>query len=174
MHTIAVTQADEPTAAHLASLVGALETECKLLEELGRVLARQRDGVAGNDIELLDESVYAAQRVFLTLQQARRQRSILLQLLVGEPDASVSELGALLGRLASPEILTARDRLLSSARSLAHEVDLNRRILDGAMEVGDQLIRALSGASTAPPVYSADATEDASGASGAAFVNTRV
>ena len=49
-------------ASHLGSLTDALGTERRLLEELARVLVAQREGVSADDLEALDESVFAATR----------------------------------------------------------------------------------------------------------------
>jgi flagellar FlgN protein len=169
---LAVQPAPTP-ASHVGSLTAALDTERRLLDELARVLQGQRDGVSTNDLTLLDDSVYAAQRIFHTLHEAREQRRILLQLIGAQDGASLTDLESSLGRWASPEVVTARDSLMVSARALAREVDMNRRILDGAMAMGDELIRAFSGASAPAPVYGPGEASDSGGSSGA-LLNTRV
>ncbi len=164
---------DARRRSHVASLAAALRTERKLLDDLRGVLLRQRDGVAGNDLQTLDDSVYAAQRVFRTLEQARRKRKILNRLLTDRDDVPLAELEEALGRDATPDVLEARDGLVAAARKLAREVSLNRRIIDQAMRLGDQLIRAFGGAPEKAPVYGTGPQAESSGGPGA-FVNTQV
>lgn len=139
-------------------LKDAFETERWLLDELVGVLARQRDGLASNDMAVLDESVYSAQRVFLTLQQARRRRRTLLELVAGQSELQLGELERLLGPAMTPQLREARDALLEAAQRLQRGLDVNRRVIDGAMKVGDQLIRTLVGGSEPAPVYAADSS----------------
>ncbi len=156
-------------------LTDAFETERWLLDELGVVLKRQRDGLAANDMAVLDESVYSAQRVFLTLQQARRRRRTLLEMVAGQSDMQLAELERVLGREMTPRLGEARDELLEAAQRLQGELDVNRRVIDGAMAVGEQLLRTLVGGSESAPVYAADPSADAkrtSGTSGS-LLNTK-
>jgi len=57
----------------LSGLADALRREAKLLMDLREVLERQRRGVAEEDLALVDETVYSAQRIFRTLAEARRR-----------------------------------------------------------------------------------------------------
>ena len=143
-------------SAKIDDLADAFETERWLLDELAGVLARQRDGLAANDLAVLDESVYSAQRVFLTLQQARRRRRTLLELVAGQSDVRIAELEGVLGYDMTPQLGEARDELLEAAQRLQRALDVNRRVIDGAMAVGDQLIRMLAGGSERAPLYAAD------------------
>ena len=76
--------APDQDAGWTTALADTMITERNLLDDLIRVLKNQQIGVANNDIASLDESVYAAQRIFLTLRQARRHRRGLLNALIGE------------------------------------------------------------------------------------------
>jgi hypothetical protein len=79
-------------AARAASgLTDAFEVECRLLGELAGLLRRQREGVATDDVTVVDESVFAANRVLPTLEEARRRRRTLLQLVAGAQDDPVPE-----------------------------------------------------------------------------------
>ena len=130
------------------------------------VLRRQRSGVAGDDLAVVDDSVFAAQRILLTLAEARRRRHSLLSLLVGREHVGLGELGDALGPLMTPELAQAQTELQAGARVLADELERNRRILNGAISSGDRLIRALTGAPAEPNVYGT--TANPRGASGGA------
>lgn len=149
-------------------LVAALETECRLLGELAEVLRSQREGVAGDDVERVDASVFAANRVLRTLEEARRYRRTVLDLLVGARDAALDDLEAALGRPVTHTLADARDRLKLQARRVAREIEINRRVLRGAMEQGERFLQAIRGAQ--PLSYEPG---DAPGATGA-LLNTQV
>lgn len=172
-HPLSVPQA-EPSSK-IDDLADAFETERRLLDELARVLSRQRDGLAANDMAILDESVFSAQRVFLTLQQARRRRRTLLEMVAGESDVQLGELEGALDHHMTPQLAEARDELLEAAHRLQGEVNVNRRVIDGALAVGEQLIRTLAGGSEAAPAYAADASVHEKGTPGApgGLLNTK-
>jgi hypothetical protein len=156
MHAIPLEQHDArqlPTPNVL--LEDALNTEARLLDELVGVLASQRSGVAGDDLAAVDDSVFAAQRVLLTLSEARRKRRTLLKIVTGSEDIPLAELEESLGPSLSDGVRDAGRRLRASAKDLAGELDRNRRILRGALRTGDKLIRALCGATPTPGTYAA-------------------
>lgn len=151
---------------HALALEEALQTECRLLHNLTAVLGQQRSGVAVDDITAVDDSVFAAQRILLTLSQARQQRKSLLKILVGREEVALADLQNALGPAMTDGISAARDELQVAARALAEELDRNRRILQGAIKSGDQLIRALCGPAPDSATYTApqNASEQASSA----------
>lgn len=112
-----------------ALLEDALNTEARLLDDLGDVLARLRSGIAGNDLALVGDSVFAAQRVLLTLAEARRKRRALLRLVTGTEDMLLTELEESMGPSLPDGVREAGRRLRSSANDLAGEVERNRRVL---------------------------------------------
>jgi flagellar biosynthesis/type III secretory pathway chaperone len=159
--------------AHLGELVDELETERRLLDELARVLVAQREGISSDDLASIDESVFGAQRILRTLQEARRRRRTLLQLLGVEPETELRELGGALGPRMTPELNTSRDELLQAAMRLSRELTVNRRVVDGALEVGNQLLRAFTGSPERPNLY-AQGSEPAPKSAAGALFNTRV
>lgn len=164
--------APTPDRGHAIALEEALKSERNLLENLVDVLQQQRSGVAGDDLAVVDDSVFAAQRVLLTLAEARRRRQALLQLISGEDELGLGELESVLGAAWTPELASARDALQEGAKRLAQELERNRRILSGAISSGDRLIRALRGAPTTPAVYGVDA--DSASAAGALLIDRQV
>jgi len=132
------------------SLTDALLTERKLLDELIAVMRRQRSAVGEDDLQSVDDSVFATHRVLVTLNEARRRRRTLNTLIGQREDIGIHSLEEALGARMTPALRDARDQLHAAARSLSHEVSLNRRILREALAHGDAYARTLAGAEPAP------------------------
>jgi hypothetical protein len=139
------------------SLTDALASERRLIDELISVMRRQRSAVGDDDLQGVDDSVFATHRVLVTLSEARRQRRSLNALIGEREDIGIHALDEALGPRMTPALRAARDELHSAARALSREVSLNRRILREALASGDAYARALAGAE-ASPVYAAHAT----------------
>lgn len=157
---------------HELALAETLRTESRLLRDLATVLERQRRAVEADDLSGVDESVFAAQRVFRTLGEARRRRRALLELLAGSDDVSLADLEQALGTLMTRTLRDARDELRDAARHLEGDLGRNRALLQAALEAGDRLIRAISGAPTAGAVYAPPG--EGSAPSGTVLLNTQV
>ncbi len=141
-------------AGWTTALTDTLVTERHLLNDLIGVLENQRAGVANNDISTVDESVYAAQRIFLTLRQARRHRRGLLNALIGEKEIALGELDLALGSGMTASLTEARDGLQAAAQRLARQMEVNRRVIQEVITSGDRLIRAVCGVPEKTSVYS--------------------
>lgn len=128
-----------------SALAEALADEARILEDLIGVLLRQRDGVAQDDLSVVDETIYGAQRIFRTLAEARRRRRGLLRAVVGSQDIPLQELEASLGPRMTPPLREAIKTLVEMANKLATELEVNRRVLNGAIRSGEELIMALCG-----------------------------
>ena len=152
-HAVAGRAADPRDVDALAS---ALEGEARLLESLAETLRNQRAGVANDDVQLVDESVYGAWRVMRTLEEARRRRITLTERVLGvdvAPSEWLTEFGPIPSLIGVP-----RERLLAVAETVAREIEINRRVLDRAIRTGEQTVRALCGATAEPaPCYAASA-----------------
>jgi hypothetical protein len=138
--------ARDAIADDTALLVDTLETECRLLSELASVLRQQREGVATDNMNMVDDSVFAAHRVMGTLKEAQRRRRSLVELLTGTETTSLAELDEALGPLSGHALAEVRGRIGREARALAREIRVNRSVLDGAMDQGNRLMMALRGA----------------------------
>jgi hypothetical protein len=135
--------------ALLDSLTDSLLSERRLVEELTVIMLRQRAAVAAEDLQGVDDSVYAVQRVLLTLGEARKRRHALNARLGFADDIALRDLIEVMGSSA-PEALRAAGRLLQdAARTLAMEVAVNRQVLRESLASGDAYVRAL--ASTVAP-----------------------
>jgi hypothetical protein len=126
------------------TLAGALDMERGLLAELGGILRRQREGVAADDIDVVDASVFSANRVIRTLGEARRRRRAILGILGGSADTPLEELEQVLGPGMTPEVIVARERLWTEAEGVTREMERNRRVLRHVMQDRNRLVRAMS------------------------------
>jgi len=141
-----------------SALTELFRTESRLLQELLRVMERQREAVGKDDLEVVEETVFAIHRVLHTLGEAQRRRRSINRNLGEREDLSLRDLEAALGSSLTPELRDARDELEGLAHRLAREVDVNRRILRGALASGEDLVRNLRAAPQVNRVsYSASA-----------------
>ena len=137
-------QGGSPSSS-LAALVDAHHSECKLIEDLAGIMRRQRSAVADDDLQGVDDSVFATHRVLVTLGEARRRRRTLNNLLAGADEVDARELAEAFGGEMPPALRDAREQLRGAAASLAREVDVNRRVLRQALSNGDEHMRRLVG-----------------------------
>lgn len=156
------------------ALADTMITERHLLDDLIGVLRNQQVGVANNDIAAVDESVYAAQRIFLTLRQARRHRRSLLKALMGQKEVTLDGMDVALGHGMTGSLTEARDDLQTAAQQLTRQLEVNRRVIQEVTASGDRLIRAVYGVPERPSVYAreADGSEPSGGAG--ILLNTKV
>ena len=139
--------------ATIEALTDALGSEWRLLQDLIAIMRRQREAVARDDLQAVDESVYATQRVLLTLGEARRRRRSLNRLMGEAEDAGLRRLDDVLGEQMTDALRAARDGLIAAALELSKEVEINRRVLRQALAAGDDYVRALYGASETKGQY---------------------
>ena len=135
------------------SLTDALSTERRLLDELIAVLRRQREAVGDDDLQRVDDSVFATHRVLVTLSEARRRRRNLNALIGHREDLGIHALDEALGPRMTDALRVARDELHVAARALSREVSLNRRILREALACGDAYVQTLAGGTPEAAVY---------------------
>ncbi len=157
------------------ALTRALDGEAKLLQNLLDVLQRQREAVAADDLEAVDTSVYDAQRILLSLGQARRRRRTLLGLAAGNEGLPLSDLPRLLGDAMTGELSASIDQVVRVADRVQRQMALNRQILSGAIRAGDELLRALGSGGRKPSGYGAPNTAPpAAGSSGGLLLDRQV
>lgn len=156
------------------ALTDTMTTERHLLEDLITVLDNQKTGVASNDISAVDESVYAAQRIFLTLRQARRHRRGLLNALMGQKEVTLADMDSALGSGMTASLTEARDDLKAAARQLTRQLEVNRRVIQEATANGDRLIRAVYGVPERASTYAREGDDSVPSGGAGAFLNTKV
>ncbi|HEV2642835.1 MAG TPA: flagellar export chaperone FlgN, partial [Candidatus Elarobacter sp.] len=134
-----------PPAA-LDALSQALTTERKLVDELTAVMLRQRNAVATDDLQAVDDSVFATHRLLLTLGEARKRRRSINRILGCQEETGVKQLEEALGPWMTPALRAVREELQSAARTLSKEIETNRRILREAIANSESFVRAMVGA----------------------------
>jgi hypothetical protein len=128
-HTLAVQGLAPANPPSVDSLADALASEKRLFDELIAIMRRQRSAVSSDDRQGVSDSVFATHRVLATLTEARRRRQTLNRMLGEREDLSIDSLDEVLGARMTDLLRTARGELQGSARTLAREVSVNRRLL---------------------------------------------
>jgi flagellar biosynthesis/type III secretory pathway chaperone len=128
------------TATTVAALTDVLRSECRLLKELLVVLQRQREAVSTDNLQAVEESVYATHRVLHTLSEARRRRRTINRMLGESDDLSIRGIEDVLGVEMPDDLRKTRDELELLAQALTSDVDTNRRVLRDALAAGDALL----------------------------------
>jgi hypothetical protein len=159
----------------MEALADAITNEVRLLEDLIGVMRRQRSAVAADDLQGIDDSVYATHRVLVTLAEARRRRRSLSQLVAGVDDFPLRDLEQLLGDTMIDELRNARDGLHAAALTLSQEVETNRHVLREAMAAGSDYVRNLYGGQAGEPMalYSAEPQRQERDSHGGVLVDRR-
>lgn len=127
-------------------LADSMTSETRLIDELIAIMRRQRQAVAMDDLQAVDDSVFATHRVLVTLNEARRRRHALNRMLGEREDLSIDALDDVLGSRMTDRLRELRDTLKQSARALSQEVSVNRQVLRHALAGGDAYVRVLTGA----------------------------
>jgi hypothetical protein len=152
-HTFAGTaMGQQRTVSAIDAMTDALTGESRLLDELIVILKRQRSAVGTDDLQEVDDTVFATHRVLVTLNEARRRRRSINLLMGQQEDMPIGQLEEALGQRMTDALREARDELRLTARTLSREVGINRSILRQALANGDVFARTLAGVA-ADPVY---------------------
>lgn len=140
-------------------MIDALASERRLIDELIGLMRRQRAAVGADDLQGVEETVYAMQRVLCTLGEARKRRRALNVRFGHAEDLNLRDLENALGPSFTPHVHEARKALQQAAQTLSGEVAVNRRVLREALAASDEYVRALLGGGMPQPLY----TETAAG-----------
>ncbi|MDQ6737095.1 MAG: flagellar protein FlgN [Gemmatimonadota bacterium] len=146
-------------AAAISALSDALLAERKLIDELTEIVLRQRAAIAVDDLQAVDDSVFATHRMLLTLGEARKGRRAINAMAGCKEETGVKYLEEALGPWMTSELRTSREDLQSAAARLSREIGINRRILREAIANSDSFVRTVVGAPT-------DAAQQGYGANG--------
>lgn len=126
-------------------LSDAMHSERRLIDELIHVMRQQREAVAADNLQGVDDSVFAVQRILLTLGEARKRRRALNARMGQSEDIALKDLLDAMGPYATDDLHVAREALQGSARTLAREVSVNRQVLREALTSGEEMVRTLAG-----------------------------
>lgn len=140
------TSTDPVSPAALEALSEALLSERKLIDDLSEIVLRQRAAIAVDDLQGVDDSVFATHRLLLTLAEARKGRRSINAMAGCKEETGVKHLEAALGQWMTPKLRTAREELQIAATRLSREIGINRRILREAIANSDSFVRAVTGA----------------------------
>ncbi len=135
-------------AAAITALSGALLSERKLIDELTDIVLRQRAAIAVDDLQAVDDSVFATHRLLLTLGEARKGRRSINAMAGCKEETGVKHLEEALGPWMTAELREAREALQIAASRLSREIGINRRILREAIANSDSFVRTVVGAPT--------------------------
>jgi hypothetical protein len=133
-------------ASALEALSDALLAERKLIDDLTAVVLRQRAAIAVDDLQAIDDSVFATHRLLLTLGEARKGRRSINAMAGCKEETGVKHLEGALGPWMTPRLRAAREELQVAAISLSREIGINRRILREAIANSDSFVRTVVGA----------------------------
>ena len=114
-------------------LMDAIQTERRLLDDLGHLMRQQRAAIAADDHEALDDATFGIQRVVQTLSEASRRPRLIIAKLGGEDNIPIGDLAESLGLCATPELVEARNELREAGRVLEDELRTNRELLGRAL-----------------------------------------
>ncbi|MBV6521263.1 MAG: hypothetical protein MNPFHGCM_01396 [Gemmatimonadaceae bacterium] len=154
------------------SLVDSLRSEQHLVEELTAIILTQRRAVTTDDLQGVDDSVFALQKVLLTLSEARRRRRSLNSRLGFAEDIPLRDLIAVMGDSAPDSLHAVSLQLQKCARALAGEVAINRQVLRESLAATDSYVRALTGA-LSPDAGYGDAVASAAASRQPKLINRR-
>lgn len=145
--------AARPGALAPGHLIRAMRDEHAVLEDLVMTLERQRLAVTRDDIDAVNDSVFAAHRLLSAYREARTRRRSVVTVACGGGEGSLEDLDLAPGVLLSDDERLARTDLRLAARRLVSAVDQNRKLLQAAMSSGEAFFRILTGAAGAAQSY---------------------
>ncbi|HEY3934495.1 MAG TPA: hypothetical protein VGL65_07725 [Gemmatimonadales bacterium] len=139
-----------------AAILAAMRAEAALLGELCDALATQRDGIAADDSAVIESATHRVSRAVLTLDEARRRREQLSQILAGGDAVPLDRLEESTGPI--PGLAPVRVALRAAAQATVRDLALNQAILRGALRAGEAYLQALfSSVADKVPAYTATA-----------------
>ena len=132
----------------LEDLLASLDTEARLLTDLRDTLARQRAGVAADDVAQVDAATHAVSRALLTLEEAGRRRLELIDALTGGGEGRLSEVEELFGPDA--RLSDVRSRLRTTAELVVRDLTINQTVLRRALRSGEAYLQMLLAPAAGP------------------------
>lgn len=138
------------------SLARALGAELALLEELKEQLVDQRSALAADDTNRLEQIVQQISRTLLTLREARRQRTLLVEIVVGRAGAGLADAAAATTGAENRTLTDLAARIHAAAVAANRELSINQTAIRRAIESGERFLQYLlsSPAGTGEPPQS--------------------
>ncbi|MBK6494445.1 MAG: flagellar export chaperone FlgN [Gemmatimonadetes bacterium] len=138
----------EAAPLRAAQIIAAIQAEERLLSELRGALERQRAGIAEDDTAAIDAATHAVSRSVLTLDEARRRREQLVQLVSGGESVGLDGIDRFIGEV--PGLREARRAVRRAAEAAVSELAMNQAILRSAMRTGDAYLQSLFSSVSGP------------------------
>lgn len=130
----------EPQASSLAK---ALTAELALLDELKAQLIDQRAALAADDTARLEQIVQQISRTLLTIREARRQRTMLVEMVTGRADAGLADAAAESGGEEGRRVTGLASRIHQAAVTANRELLINQTAIRRAIESGERFLQFL-------------------------------
>ncbi len=140
-----ITPGSNAPAAAVDAILDVLDTERRLVSDLTEIVERQRTALADDDLDGVDRTSHAMQRVLFTLNEARTRRRGIGRLLGGR-DVPIREIEDFLGDRMNDAVRDARANLRQAARRLSDAIEVNRRVLRTALAASDAYAARITGA----------------------------
>jgi hypothetical protein len=132
-----VTSTPRMVVVRLGELENALGEEQALIEDLRHALLRQREGVVADNPQVIEATVHAISRTLLTLEEARRRRTALITLVIGNPGVALDDLQRHLAVPLTAGFMEACEGVQHAAETIAAEMAINQDLQSRAREAGD-------------------------------------
>lgn len=149
---------------YIAELEQTVATELRLLRLLHEQLLQQREAVGRGEADAINETVHGVGRVLQTLEEARRRRQQLCEVLLADPATPPALVPDALALAPDSPLRRSITELLEYAEVVARSISVNRRLLNGALRTGQELIRVLQGEPRGGVTYERENTLAARGA----------
>jgi len=121
----------------LGELESALWEEQVLIEDLRQALLRQREGVVADNPQVIEATVHTISRTLLTLEEARRRRTALITLVIGNSGVALDDLQRHLAIPLTAGFMEACEKVQHAAETIAAEVAINQDLQSRAREAGE-------------------------------------
>jgi hypothetical protein len=134
---------DAAALRDIGDLTLALDRERRLIGELDRAIAQQRQAVTRGDTAEVEASIRLASRALLTLQETRRFRGMLLQRLVGDSAQPIEDLDIRFDTALPDSFLAARRAVRNSATEMGEKVWRAQGVLLVTLREREAMLREL-------------------------------
>lgn len=125
------------------SLSRALMSELALIEELRAQLIDQRAALAADDTARLEQVVQQISRTLLTIREARRQRTMLIEMVCGRPDAGLADAAEAAGGEEGRTVSRLAVRIHEAAVVANRELLINQTAIKRAIDTGERFLQFL-------------------------------
>ena len=127
----------------LTELGRVLTLEASAVRQLTKALLGQRAAMVGDDPDGMEICVQGIRSSLLTMEEARRARGRLLEVVAGDPDLALGRLELMIRTPLPTFLCEARAALWQAAEGAAREAAINCAVLRQAIAGGEASLQAL-------------------------------